>query len=188
MPWTNPSLRQLIKVDAETPTGVGYRQVRLRFVTCTETLVRAQPQSVIRSGVALAAIRYATGGRRTNVRPINRQLGLRWIPGRFIAAFTDSDPRTLLACLLVTTFLCLPVYMLHQLRRNLREAIKQLDHHTALLESQTAELRDSVCVVNLTNRNLASLMTDHSSSEIARSRLISYEEFPHWLRTRIVGD
>jgi hypothetical protein len=74
-----------------------------------------------------------------------------------------------------------------QLRRNLREAIKQLDHHTALLEAQTAELRDSVCVVNLTNRNLASLMTDHSSSEIARSRLISYEEFPHWLRTRIIG-
>src|SRR6266705_2656000 len=37
-------------------------------------------------------------GGGTDVRPINRQLGLRWVPGRFIVAFTDSCPRALLAC------------------------------------------------------------------------------------------
>jgi len=74
-----------------------------------------------------------------------------------------------------------------QLARNVRKAIKQLDRHAALLRTQTGDLHDSICVVNLTNQNLASLMRNHGGSGIARTRLISYEDFPHWLRARTTG-
>jgi hypothetical protein len=50
----------------------------------------------------------------TNARPINRQLGLRWVPGRFIVAFTDSCPRALLARFARDYVSLPPVYMVHQ--------------------------------------------------------------------------
>lgn len=74
-----------------------------------------------------------------------------------------------------------------QLARNIRKAIKQLDRHATLLQEQTGELRDSICVVNLTKQNLTALMRSHRASGIARSRLISYEDFPNWLRARTLA-
>jgi hypothetical protein len=74
-----------------------------------------------------------------------------------------------------------------QLARNVRKAIKQLAQHAALLQAQTGELRDSVCVVNLTNQNLASLIKNECASGIARSCLISYEDFSRWLQKRTIG-
>jgi hypothetical protein len=53
-------------------------------------------------------------GGGTNARPINRQLGLRWVPGRFIVAFTDSRPRALLARFARDYVSLPPVYMVHQ--------------------------------------------------------------------------
>jgi hypothetical protein len=53
-------------------------------------------------------------GGGTNARPINRQLGLRWVPGRFIVAFTDSCPRALLARFARDYVSLPPVYMVHQ--------------------------------------------------------------------------
>jgi hypothetical protein len=72
-----------------------------------------------------------------------------------------------------------------QLLRNLREAVKQLDEHAALLEKQRRKLRGSVCVVNLTDQTLASLRRDESLMGIAENRLISYERFSDWLRVKI---
>jgi len=72
-----------------------------------------------------------------------------------------------------------------QLLRNLREAVKQLDEHAALLEKQGRNLRGSVCVVNLTDQTLASLRRDESLREIAENRLISYERFSDWLRVKV---
>jgi hypothetical protein len=55
-----------------------------------------------------------------------------------------------------------------QLLRNLREAVKQLDEHAALMEKQGRKLRGSVCVVNLTDQTLASLRRDESLMRIRR--------------------
>ncbi|MGC2331551.1 MAG: hypothetical protein WA581_08860, partial [Candidatus Acidiferrales bacterium] len=72
-----------------------------------------------------------------------------------------------------------------QLARNVREAVKQLDGHAALLEKQGWKLRGSVCVVNLTDENLAHLGRAGFSIGAARNRLVSYERFPAWLRAAI---
>jgi hypothetical protein len=73
-----------------------------------------------------------------------------------------------------------------QLLRNLREAVKQLDEHAALLEKQGRKLHGSVCVVNLTHETLASLRRDEHLIGIAENRLISYERFSDWLRVKII--
>jgi hypothetical protein len=44
-----------------------------------------------------------------------------------------------------------------QRARNVREAIRQLDEHAALLQTEGWKLRGSACVVNLTEQDLASL-------------------------------
>jgi len=74
-----------------------------------------------------------------------------------------------------------------QLVRNVREAVKQLDEHAALLEKEGWKLRGSVCVVNLTDQNLASLRRDGSPIGIAKNRLVSYERFSEWLRAKTTG-
>jgi hypothetical protein len=71
-----------------------------------------------------------------------------------------------------------------QLLRNVREAVKQLDRHTALLEKQGKKLRGSVCVLNLTHRNLASLWRDGPPVGIPEKRVVSYERFSDWLRRK----
>jgi hypothetical protein len=75
-----------------------------------------------------------------------------------------------------------------QLLRNVREAIKQLDEHAALLQGQGWKLRGSVCVVNLTDQNLAFLRRDESPIGIGENRLVSYERFSEWLQAnKITG-
>jgi hypothetical protein len=71
-----------------------------------------------------------------------------------------------------------------QLLRNVREAVKQLDEHAALLERQGSKLRGSVCVVNLTDQTLTSLRRDESLMGVRENRLISYERFSDWLRVK----
>jgi hypothetical protein len=71
-----------------------------------------------------------------------------------------------------------------QLQRNLREAAEQLDSHIALLEQTNWKLRESVCVVNLTERHLNLLRTSNRQSSAALDKLISYEQFPSWFRSR----
>jgi hypothetical protein len=71
-----------------------------------------------------------------------------------------------------------------QLRRNLREAADQLDSHIALLEQANSKLRESVCVVNLTEQHLNLLRTSNRQSSAALDELISYEQFPAWFRSR----
>ena len=71
-----------------------------------------------------------------------------------------------------------------QLRRNLREAADQLDSHTALLEHPNWKLRESVCLVNLTERHLDLLRTSNRQSRATLNKLISYEQFPAWFRSR----
>jgi hypothetical protein len=68
-----------------------------------------------------------------------------------------------------------------QLARNVRKGVKQLERHAALMESRGTNLLDSVCVVNLTDRGLSSLM----SIGLWKESVISYERFPEWLRAKI---
>jgi len=71
-----------------------------------------------------------------------------------------------------------------QLRRNLREAADQLNSHIALLEQVNWKLSESVCVVNLTERQLNLLRTSDRQSSAALDGLISYEQFLAWFRSR----
>ena len=71
-----------------------------------------------------------------------------------------------------------------QLARNVREAVKQLDEHAALLEKEGWILHGAVCVVNLTYQDLASLRRDGFPTGNAENRLISYERFSEWLRAK----
>lgn len=71
-----------------------------------------------------------------------------------------------------------------QLARNVREAVKQLDEHAALLEKEGWLLHGSVCVVNLTEHDLASLRRDGFPTGKAENRLISYERFSEWVRAK----
>jgi hypothetical protein len=71
--------------------------------------------------------------------------------------------------------------------RNVRDAVKQLDEHAALLERQGWNLHNPACVVNLTDQNLASLRREGVLTGIAENRLVSYERFSDWLRARIAG-
>jgi hypothetical protein len=68
-----------------------------------------------------------------------------------------------------------------QLARSVRKGVKQLERHAALVESRGTNLLDSVCVLNLTDRRLSSLM----SAGLWKDRVISYERFPEWLRGRV---
>jgi hypothetical protein len=65
-----------------------------------------------------------------------------------------------------------------QLRRNLREAAGQLNSHSVLLEQANWKLRESVCIVNLTERHLHSLRATKRESGAPLDLLISYEQFP----------
>lgn len=71
-----------------------------------------------------------------------------------------------------------------QLARNVREAVKQLDEHAALLEKEGWKLHGSVCVVNLTDQDLTCLQRDGFPIGNAENRLISYERFSEWLRAK----
>ena len=68
-----------------------------------------------------------------------------------------------------------------QLTRNIRDAVRQLDRHAALFESRGSELLSSICVLNVTDRKLSSL------NGIPKERVISYERYPEWFRTRVVS-
>jgi hypothetical protein len=70
-----------------------------------------------------------------------------------------------------------------QRARNVREAIRQLDEHAALLQTEGWKLRGSACVVNLTEQDLASLQRGGFLASAAESRLVSYQRFRDWLRT-----
>jgi hypothetical protein len=74
-----------------------------------------------------------------------------------------------------------------QLLRNVREAIKQLDQHTALLQRKGWTLRGSACVVNLTEHNLASLRRRGFPMGTGEKRLVSYQRFSKWLQAEITG-
>jgi hypothetical protein len=70
-----------------------------------------------------------------------------------------------------------------QLARTLRDAIKQLDEHAALLHMEGWKIRHSACVVNLIERDLVLLRRKGFLANSAAERLVSYEEFRNWLRS-----
>lgn len=72
-----------------------------------------------------------------------------------------------------------------QLARNVRESVKQLGEHAALLTREGWELRGVICVVNLTNADLASLRRSGFPIGSTANRLLSYEDFRTWLRKEI---
>jgi hypothetical protein len=72
-----------------------------------------------------------------------------------------------------------------RLARSVREAVRQLDKHAAILETRGSKLRGSVCVVNLTDRGLANLRRDGFSFGIPESRVIGYDRFTEWLRHEV---
>lgn len=72
-----------------------------------------------------------------------------------------------------------------RLARSVREAVRQLDKHAAILETQGSKLRGSICVVNLTDRGLAKLRRDGFSFGIPENRVISYDRFTEWLRHEV---
>lgn len=71
-----------------------------------------------------------------------------------------------------------------QLARTIRDCLKQLDQHVALLEREGWKLRASACVVNLTEAVLASLRRSGFPIGGDVSRLVSYERFSKWLRAK----
>jgi len=71
-----------------------------------------------------------------------------------------------------------------QLARNVREAVKQLDEHADLLKKAGWILRGSVCVVNLSDRDLTSLRRDGFPIGNAENGMIRYERFSEWLRAK----
>jgi hypothetical protein len=71
-----------------------------------------------------------------------------------------------------------------QLARTIRDCLKQLDEHAALLESEGWNLRASACVVNLTEAALTSLRRSRFPIGGDENRLVSYEGFSKWLRAK----
>ncbi len=68
-----------------------------------------------------------------------------------------------------------------QLARNIRESLKQLDDHAALLQNEGWELQGSICVVNLTDSDLTFLRRSGFPIGGSPNRVVSYEQFPRWL-------
>ena len=71
-----------------------------------------------------------------------------------------------------------------QVARKLRDAVRQLDDHADLLRSQGWNLAGSVCAVNLADDDLVSLTGRGFLAPATAQRLVSYERFSHWLRSK----
>lgn len=69
-----------------------------------------------------------------------------------------------------------------QLARNLRDSLKQLADHRALLEAEGRPVKQAICVLNLTKNNLLTVRRSGFPLGPDGDRLVSYEEFPKWLR------
>jgi hypothetical protein len=72
-----------------------------------------------------------------------------------------------------------------QLARNLRDSLEQLADHRALLEAEGRTVEDAICVLNLTKNNLLTVRRSGFPLGPDANRLVSYENFPEWLRARV---